>query len=204
MVITAVKESCTDGSTTKGYTSARLVNQDLDPVKRPTDGQPFYHIGGRWEVRAKVPAGSGLVVAPLWTMGDYDALGGWPECGEIDVIETKNSAGTAYGHLHMDGGGGADYGPGVEKAAPGGTWADGQYHVFAAEWTADAVTWEVDGAVYGTITQAQVEAAGKSWPFDGIPQSPIISLHVGKSWSGQPDGSWTSKSMVIDYVRVYE
>jgi len=194
--ITAIQEPSGTG---RSYTSAQLKNQYVRPDLCP-GATKYFQRYGRWEVRAKLPSGAGIWTAPMWTMGDFDNTpGGWPECGEIDVIETINDGTTAHGHLHMDNGSGADYGPGVTKS---GTWADGNFHTFAVEWTASQAEWFADGVSYGTITRATAEGTGAKWPFDDKPQSPIISLAVG-GWAGAPSG-WTSLSMYVDYVRIYE
>jgi hypothetical protein len=195
MAVVAIKET---SSTGRAYTSAQFKNQYVRPDLCPGATEHF-QLYGWWEVRAKVPTEQGAFAAPLWTMGDYDATpGGWPECGEIDVIETINDATRAYGHVHVANASGGDVGPGVSKS---GTWGDG-FHVYAVNWQPGLIEWYVDGVLYGTITRAQVEAQGGIWVFDTKPQSPIITLAVG-GWAGTPDPSWTSSTMLVDYVRVY-
>jgi hypothetical protein len=196
LILTAVKEPSGTG---RSYTSAQLKNQYVRPDLFP-GAQPFFHKYGRWEVRVKLPGAQGIWPG-LWAMGDYDNTpGGWPECGELDIIETINNATSAEGHLHMPKGANADdYGPGVSKP---GTWADGQFHTFAVEWTPGRVEWFADGISYGAVTRAQAEAAGATWVFDDKPQSPIVDLAVG-GWAGTPDPSWTRQQLVIDYYRVY-
>ena len=58
-----------------GYTSAS-VN---------TSGR-FEFQYGRVEVRAKLPAGTGMWPA-IWTLGVNRKTVGWPACGEIDIME---------------------------------------------------------------------------------------------------------------------
>jgi hypothetical protein len=197
LVLQAIKRTSPTG---RAYVAPRLVNQDLNPAKRPADGQPFYRLYGRWEVRALVPGAQGIWPAPLWTMGNYEATPGhWPECGEVDVIETINAADRAYGHLHMARPDGSDYGPGVSIAGS----LSGIWHTYAVEWSPGQVEWFLDDVSYGVITRTQAEAAGAVWPFDTIPQSPIIDLAVG-GWAGTPDPAWTTQAMLVDWVRVYQ
>ncbi|HAO80695.1 MAG TPA: hypothetical protein DCQ92_17325 [Verrucomicrobia subdivision 3 bacterium] len=59
------------------YTSARMKTENLYT--------PTY---GRFEWRAKLPAGVGMWPA-LWMMGTNIPAVGWPACGEIDVVETR-------------------------------------------------------------------------------------------------------------------
>ena len=76
LAITARKETYTgpDGNT-RGYTSARIH----------TKGK-FSFTYGRLEARIRIPAGQGLWPA-FWGLGDDVWDVGWPNCGEIDVME---------------------------------------------------------------------------------------------------------------------
>lgn len=69
--ITARKENV-EG---KEYSSARLVSKDK--------GDFLY---GRFEIKAKLPTGRGTWPA-LWMLPTNWAYGGWPESGEIDIME---------------------------------------------------------------------------------------------------------------------
>ena len=75
-----------------GYTSARLV----------TKGK-FEQQYGRFEARMKLPWGQGLWPA-FWLLGnDIDAVG-WPQCGEIDIMENRGQEPTLInGTLHGPG-----------------------------------------------------------------------------------------------------
>src|SRR5438876_2858198 len=59
------------------YTSARMKTN-----------ASFAQAYGLFEFRAKLPAGTGLWPA-LWMMPRDSAYGGWPNSGEIDVLESK-------------------------------------------------------------------------------------------------------------------
>ena len=62
----------------KKYTSARMTTQNL-----------FDFTYGEVHVRAKLPQGQGTWPA-IWMLGnDIDTLG-WPQCGEIDIMEHGN------------------------------------------------------------------------------------------------------------------
>jgi len=58
-----------------GYFSARLKSQGLFAVQY-----------GRVEARIKLPAGQGLWPA-FWMLGSNIDTVGWPQCGEIDIME---------------------------------------------------------------------------------------------------------------------
>ena len=71
--ITALKENY-NGS---AYTSTRMLTRDK-----------FQFTYGKVEVRAKLPAGVGTWPA-IWMLGSNIKTVGWPNCGEIDIMEHK-------------------------------------------------------------------------------------------------------------------
>ena len=54
---------------------------------------------GRISARIKMPSGQGIWPA-FWMLGSDYANVGWPECGEIDLMELVNSGTTYYVTLH--------------------------------------------------------------------------------------------------------
>ena len=59
----------------RDYTSARII----------TKGKAEFTYG-KVEIRAKLPGGRGLWPA-IWMLGTNFENKGWPECGEIDIME---------------------------------------------------------------------------------------------------------------------
>ena len=57
------------------YTSARLITKGRF--------EPTY---GRFEARIQIPRGQGIWPA-FWMLGANIAAVGWPQCGEIDIME---------------------------------------------------------------------------------------------------------------------
>lgn len=172
------------------YTSARMT----------TYGK-FAQKYGRVEARMKIPAGRGLWPA-FWLLGQDVASAGWPDCGEIDVMENVgHELSTVHGTIHGPGYSGAG-GIGAPYALAQGVFADG-FHVFGLDWSPQALRFTVDGALYQTLTPAQLPA-GKRWVFDK-PFFLILNLAVGGDWPGDPDPALAfPKTLLIDYVRVYE
>ena len=71
------------------YTSARMKTEGLYSAEY-----------GRFELRASLPSGLGFWPA-LWMLGANITSVGWPDCGEIDVMENKGSVLTqVQGSLH--------------------------------------------------------------------------------------------------------
>src|SRR5689334_11617702 len=87
LVIEAVKES--KGG--KEFTSTRIVSK--------FKGDWLY---GRIEIRAKLPKGRGTWPA-IWMLSTDWKYGGWPESGEIDIMEHVGyDPGVIHGTLHSD------------------------------------------------------------------------------------------------------
>ncbi|MFI2510024.1 ricin-type beta-trefoil lectin domain protein [Streptomyces sp. NPDC018972] len=191
LVITARKNTDTGLQCWYGpcqYTSARL-----------NTAKTFTQAYGRFEARIKVPRGQGMWPA-FWMLGDDLGTAGWPNSGEIDIMENVGyEPGVVHGTVHGPGysGGG---GIGAAYTLPGGaSFADG-FHVFAVDWNPEKITWSVDGRTYQTRTPADL--GGKKWVYDH-PFFLILNLAVGGDWPGSPNAGTTfPQTMTIDYVRV--
>ena len=97
LVIRALREKYTgpDG-VTREYTSARLKTQTK-----------FSQAYGRFEARIKIPRGQGLWPA-FWLLGDDIDRVGWPEDGEIDIMENiGKEPSVVHGTIHGPGYSGA-------------------------------------------------------------------------------------------------
>jgi beta-glucanase (GH16 family) len=173
------------------YTSARLKTLSKFAVKY-----------GRIEARMKLPAGQGMWPA-FWMMGADVTSAGWPQCGEIDIME---NIGREPSIVHA-----TVHGPGY--SGTGGitgsyTQPDAQpfaadYHVFAAEWSQNNIQFSVDGHVYHTVTPESLPADA-TWGFQH-PFFLLLNLAVGGDWPGNPDATTAfPQQMLVDYVRVYQ
>jgi len=178
------------------YTSARLKSQGL-----------FSFQYGRFEVRAMVPEAQGFWPA-AWLMGSNIATVNWPACGEMDVLERINAAGSPdwnQGSIHgtgftSDGIGSTYYFPNGQTAA--------QWHTYGMIWSKGSVQYYVDdpAQLYANFTTTSLNGyAGAVWPFDGGQSSFILlNLAIGGSWPGPPDQTTPFPSeMLVDYVRIY-
>ena len=170
-------------------TSARLKTQYL-----------FAQRYGRFEARLKLPVGQGIWPA-FWLLGDDIGGKGWPTSGEIDIMENLgHEPDVVHGTIHGPGYSGAK-GPTATYMLPKGRFADG-YHVFAVEWSPDAVSWFVDGTRYSTKTPADI-GKNNRWAFDH-PFFLLLNLAVGGGWPGYPDTTTRfPQTLLVDYVRVY-
>ncbi|HMD98480.1 MAG TPA: glycoside hydrolase family 16 protein [Terriglobia bacterium] len=192
LVIQALKETYTgsDG-VTRNYTSARLLTANL-----------FSQAYGRFEARIKTPYGQGMWPA-FWMLGNNIGQVGWPQCGEIDIMENiGKEPSMIHGSIH---GPGYTGGTGVSNSytLPSGAQFADDFHVFAVEWEPNVVRFYVDSNLYATDTASSLPA-GSTWAFDH-PFFIILNVAVGGDWPGAPDSTTVfPQQMLVDYVRVYQ
>lgn len=167
---------------------------------------------GRFEIRAKLPAGQGMWPA-YWLypqnrdwpmerlMAETVAAGNEalipeerPWYSEIDIMEfLGHEPNVVYGTLHY-------YTFKGEKKSSSGTWRGNDdytkgFHVYALEWEPNEIRWYVDDQlIHSTV--------------NGIPHTPhylILNTAVGGQWPGNPDDTTVFPQFHdIDYVRVYQ
>ena len=156
---------------------------------------------GYMEARINLPSGKGTWPA-FWMMPD-DQSDGWPKCGEIDIMEevgyhpnyTSSSIHTqSYNHTIN-----------TQKTKEVYTAnAEGEFHVYACEWTPDALKFFVDGKQFFSFSN---DGKGNvaTWPFF---KNFYITLNLawGGSWGGAQgvNESALPAVMQIDYVRVFQ
>jgi len=165
---------------------------------RITSKGKFAQAYGRLEASIKVPKGQGMWPA-FWMMGANIDEVNWPECGEIDIMETVGKTpNQVEGTAHATGFPEAGIGGATTVSAP---LADA-FHTFAVEWKPASVTWFVDTTAYFTISKSEL-ASGQQWPFDQ-PFYLLLNLAVGGEMPGSPDASTPFPStMLVNYVRAY-
>jgi beta-glucanase (GH16 family) len=158
----------------------------------------FSQAYGRFEASIQIPQGQGMWPA-FWLLGDDFAQVGWPQCGEIDIMENRGSdPTTVVGSLH--GPGGDNYTAG--DTLPAGSSFAGGFHQFAAEWEPGVVRWYVDGQLFETQS-ADTFPRSQPWVFDH-PFFVILDLAVGGQFGGNVGASTAfPQAMLVDYVRVY-
>jgi beta-glucanase (GH16 family) len=181
LVITAIQNG-------NSFTSAR-VN---------TKGK-FSQVYGRVEARLKTPYGPGIWPA-FWMLGANNGEVGWPQCGEIDIMELKGQAPSVIN--------GTVHGPGYSAGgAISSSYAlqnsrfDLDFHVFAVEWTENQIDFFVDDYLYKRISKSDVPG---QWVYDH-PFFLILNVAVGGNYVGFPTAQTTfPQKMTIDYVKVYQ
>lgn len=170
------------------YTSSRLTTQNK---------QSFQY--GRIDIRAKMPYGQGIWPA-LWMLGNSFGTGGWPSCGEIDIMEMVGGPGSdnvVHGTAHWDDNGHAQFGNSTTLST--GILAD-EYHVYTIIWDANSIKWYFDDVQYNEldITPASLSEFHQEFFF-------IFNVAVGGNWPGSPNANTVfPQKMFVDYVRVFQ
>ncbi len=199
LVIRAIRDA------SGNYTSARL---QTGAPGASTDTANLSWQYGLVEARIKLPFGQGVWPA-FWMLGeDYNSVG-WPQCGEIDIMENfgtfANNASVNNGTAHGPGYSGAN---GITQSytLPFGEQVAGDYHVYSIEWSKNSIVWYVDGTSYHTVTPASIPA-GDQWVFNA-PFFILLNLAIGgpTTFLGtpNPDAPFPPQEMLVDYVRVYQ
>ena len=181
------------------YTSGRLT----------TSGKHNWKYG-RFEMRAKLPAGTGLWPA-FWMLPEG---GTWPLTGELDVMENRGDelsrvAGTVhYGDFFPNN---RHDGTPYDLPSEQGTFVD-DFHTFAMEWEVGEIRWYVDDNLYKTETKNPNTLSPPSnnnpWPWDEGDWYIMVNLAVGgpnTPYTGYQDPNFGSSGiMEVDYIRVYD
>jgi len=176
--IKAIKESY-NGS---AYTSARLLSKNKFSFKY-----------GKVDISAKLPTGAGTWPA-IWMLGNTIDTDGWPACGEIDIMEGRGSEpNKIFGTLHYPGHSGSNGNGNTTMISNAST----QFHKYSMEWSAAAIKLSVDDVVYQTVPNSANIPFNANFFF-------ILNVAMGGNFAGAVDPAFTSSTMEIDYIRVYQ
>jgi len=201
------------------YTKARLENSRIEDGnliiearKEPYEGSAYTSASlitkstatwtyGRYEIRANIPEGTGMWPA-IWMLGENIDDVGWPDCGEIDIMENVGvEPDTIHGTVHT---GAYNHVSGTAQGATISVPDVGlDFHVFAIEWDSQRIDFFVDDQYYFTFANDGKGEA--SWPFDKNAYL-ILNIAVGGTWGGQQgvDEKIFPQQMLVDYVRVFK
>ena len=186
-------------------------------------GMPFTY--GYIEDSLKMPKGEGVWPA-FWLMPDKSVYGGWPNSGELDIMEyspSKNGTETyATYHRAYESGGHFYKNMGRKSFAD----VDTAFHRYGMLWTEQYIYNYYDGEYIGcymnpmkpkdkfctgkTFTGYDEETGVSEvswyncmWPYDKDFYV-ILNLAMGGDLGGDIDPSLTETQYEIDYVRVYK
>lgn len=176
--------------TASGITSGRLVTRRRVPM-----------LYGTLSARIQMPTGKGISPA-FWLVGADIDTAGWPDCGEIDLVEMPSSGTYRYTTLH-----------GPWTARPPGARIDYQlqtqaqtvdlsaaFHTYWAVRAPGSIVIGMDDTTFATFTPDSL-SPDQRWVFDH-PMYAILNVAVGDDWAGPPDDTtrWPA-TMVVDWFR---
>lgn len=157
---------------------------------------------GRLEIRARIPSGVGTWPA-IWMLGTDMPSVGWPECGEIDIMENVGyDPYKLHSYAHTTG----------SRNRPEANISNGtstikadafiEFHVFALEWKEDQLEFYIDDELRFTYKK-DVDNLDY-WKFDK-PHYLLINLAIGGDWGGKKgiDESAFPHRYYIDWIRYY-
>ncbi|MBV7258115.1 glycoside hydrolase family 16 protein [Erythrobacter sp. WH158] len=199
---------------TREYTSGKIRTRGLHSWKY-----------GRFEVRAKVPAGQGMWPA-VWMMPETGEYGGWPLSGEIDILEAVNLGaecdeceGTLGENRHVSALHFGDTSPAnafvsQKSPLPDLSLPSDGFHVYAVEWGEGLIRFLINDRVHFTVpreewfTASPLAAGNANAPFDK-PFYIMANLAVGGKWPEESnelglDEDTLPNQFVIDWIRVYQ
>lgn len=183
LIISAIKKEMENHP----ITSARLVSRGK-----------HHWLYGRFEFRAKLPAGKGTWPA-IWTLGiDEDGLR-WPHIGEIDIMEhVGRDLDTIHFSLHT-----GKYNHPKRTQITHTTEIEGvteQFHDYVMDWDEEKISFEVDGIEHCRFFKKDY---ADSWPFDK-PHYLILNVAIGGGFGGSVDMTCLPASMEIESIRIYQ
>lgn len=172
-------------------------NGTVTSTRMKTQGKKSWQYG-KVEARIKLPLFHGAFPA-FWMLGDAISNGGWPKCGEIDIMENINANQKTYGTIHYDEGGWQHVGS--------NTACDpSQWHTNTMIWDKNKVTWYLDGVKYNEYDLTNAK-------FDEFRAKFFILLNLAyksnwteSEWPGATLANFpaTPQVMYVDWVRVYQ
>jgi beta-glucanase (GH16 family) len=196
-----------DGTYTSGRLNSR-PNGGWYPGMALPDGSTAGSVHVEASIQVPTP-GQGLW-PQFWLAPLEDTYGAWPASGEIDVMQARNNMSSITQALQF----GSPW-PANSKAEV--TTAEiapflGDFHTFAADWSADAIVMYVDGRETARFAPRTTDptngwysagSAAPQAPFDK-PFSIVINLAVGGTWPGPPDAATPFPAqMAVQYVHAW-
>jgi len=185
LTLSAIREDNEGANGRRHHFSSGMVS--TGPASyQGTAGLSFTH--GYVEMRARVPAGSGLWPSFWMLPTDFESK------PEIDIMQVLGDSPTKlHVHLHT-----VDTTGVVKSYGSGSTESDlsQDWHVYGLLWTNDALVWYLDGT--------------EVWRYGGgdIPNEPmylVANLTVGGDYAGPPDPATAfPATFEIDFIRIWQ
>ena len=205
LVLTALRQTVNGpgdpGPDEYTFTSGRIKTQDRLTVQY-----------GTIEARIQLPDLADGLWPAFWTLGSDITTVGWPDCGEIDIVE-MGSAGAIANQVvnrrvastaHWDYGGNyATYG----RSYTSPTDLNDSFHVYRMEWTPEYISTYIDDIWIWTIDISDPASFGGEEFHQ--PHFLILNLAVGGTYTGiTEDRSAITAPFpaeyLVDWIRIYD
>lgn len=181
-----------EGQKVGDYTSARITS---------TQKVQYGHVA----IRAKMPNYKGKGIWPaLWMLGADITEIGWPQCGEIDVMEyVSKNPDQVLQTIHSIANNHSN-GTQISTDFIALPTIEEEFHIYGLLWKEDQLQFYIDSPDNITLTIDRPEDYNnENWPFMKEYYF-ILNIAVGGNLGGEVDDLIFPAAMEIDYVRVYE
>lgn len=190
-----------DGSNLVLKMDNKVISSDPIPYHAggiETNGK-FTFMYGKVEVRAKFTQGAGSWPA-IWMMpATPNAYGGWPNSGEIDIMEHVNNESVIHQTIHN---GAVTNSNGASSATKTSSYNASDFNTYGIIWAENKIEFYLNGLLR-YVYYKPANATSAQWPFDK-PFYLILNQSGGAGWPGPINDSNLPFQMQVDWVRIYQ
>ena len=160
---------------------------------------------GRVECRARITHYPDGAFPAIWMMPSKSVHQGWPDCGEIDIMEHIRQEPYVHQTLHTN----YINNLGFRNGSTARTKCNFRdWTIYAVEWTSESLTFYVDNVITFRYDNMHLpdELIRKQWPFTKDSAFYLIlDMGLGDpgTWAGPIDDAGLPAVMEVDWIRVY-
>lgn len=178
LAITALRENIPVAGDSLQYSSARLHT-----------GGHLDLCSGNVTARIKFPAGQQGLRPTFFLLGSDCATVGWPQCGEVDIMEqTRGLAGST---MHA---------PGYDLPVMAPFDVSDGWHEYWMRWAPDSIVVGIDGLEVANWTPTSIPP-GTAWIFNNRPMSVILTVNIGGPVGPPDDSTQFPTTLLVDWLR---
>ncbi len=184
LTIRGIRNDGKDSGETRQFLTGGVMTKDLFAMRY-----------GKIEFRLKLEDHQKGAWPAVWMMPQTEVKG-WPNDGEIDIVERLNGDNFVYQTAHYGNGTSRD----LSKGGRGGI-KNGEWNIYALEWTDDEIAWFVNGAKTFSVKKENDNPMDYPWT---TPFYLMIDMQLGGSWVGGVEGGTLPVAMHVDWVKFYQ
>lgn len=189
--------------------NGNLILKGLINYSLPNDTAPYLTGGvytkgkvgfqdGRIDIRAKLNPAQGAWPA-FWLLPEGE---GWPNGGEIDIMERLNYDTIAYQTVHSA----YTFTLGIKDNPQQGTFASidpDNYNTYSVEMYTDSLVFFINDQRTYAYPRIETNEAGQ-FPFANKPFYLLLDMQLAGSWVGDVNPEELPVQMDVDWVRFYQ